>query len=91
MPKFVDKKFGLPYNFIAMRTLFEVQTGETVKITGFDPEIPKATFTRFALFEGQVVKCLAKPGPVVIKEKFQTIAIGKDFSKKIYVSKGRML
>lgn len=89
--RFVDKKFGLPYNFIAMRTLYDVKTGETVKITGFCPDTPKAVFARFALFEGQVIKCLAKPGPVVIKEKFQTIAIGKEFSKQIYVSKGRML
>jgi len=74
-----------------MRTLFDVQIGETVKITGFDPETSKAVFTRFALFEGQFIKCIAKPGPVVIKEKFQTIAIGKEFSKKIYVSKGKML
>lgn len=88
---FVDKKLGLPYNFIAMRTLLEVQTGETVKIAGFDPETPKAVFARFALFEGQVIKCVAKPGPVVIKEKFQTIAIGKEFSKKIYVSKGKII
>lgn len=74
-----------------MRTLFEVKTGETVKITGLDPDVPKAVFARFALFEGQIIKCLAKPGPLVIKEKFQTIAVGKEFSKKIYVSKGRML
>lgn len=88
---YVDKKFGLPYNFIEMRTLFDVKTGETVKITGFDPDTPKAAFARFALFEGQVIKCIAKPGPIVIKEKFQTIAIGKEFSKKIQVSKGKIL
>ncbi len=74
-----------------MRTLYDVQTGETVKIIGFDPNAHRAAFARFALFEGQIIKCLAKPGPIVIKEKFQTIAVGKEFSKKIYVSKGRML
>jgi len=88
---FIDKKFGLPYNLIEMKTLFDVKIGETVKITGFDPDTPKAVFIRFALFEGQTIKCIAKPGPVVIKEKFQTIAVGKEFSKKIHVSKGRMI
>ncbi len=61
-----------------MKTLYDVKIGETVKITGFDPDTPKAVFIRFALFEGQTIRCIAKPGPIVIKEKFQTIAVGKD-------------
>jgi len=68
-----------------MRNLSDIKIGETVTITSFDNPVTRADFARFALFEGQKVKCIAKPGPLVIRENHQTIAIEKEFSQKIYI------
>lgn len=68
-----------------MTTLNEIKKGQKAKIISFGKNICASNFARFALFEGQTIECIAKNGPVIIKENRQTIAISKSLSKKIFI------
>ncbi len=68
-----------------MKKLNELKTGTLAKITSFAQDISRGEFERFALWEGQIIKCIAKIGPVIIKENDQTIAVGKKLAKKVFV------
>ncbi len=85
MLQYIDNLLGSTYNS-NMRTLLEISIGEIAKIIAFDKSVSKANFMRFALYEGQTVQCIAKPGPIVIKENHQVVAIGNNYSKNIYIS-----
>ena len=69
-----------------MVSLDKIKVGQKVKIFEFiDPEV-KCYSSRFGIEEGQLVTCIAKPGPIVIRKKQQEIAIAKKLSKQIYVT-----
>ena len=68
-----------------MRKLNDIKIGETVTIAAFEDSSLRSDLARLALFEGQKIKCIAKLGPLVIKENCQTIAIEQEFSQKIYI------
>ncbi len=68
-----------------MKKLTDIKPGQRCKIIAFDKSLSRCNFARFALFEGKVIKCVAKIGPVIVKENDQTIAIGKKMSENIFV------
>jgi len=51
-----------------MISLCELKIGQKAKILEFIDSAMKCYSVRFGLEEGQVVTCIAKPGPVVIKK-----------------------
>jgi ferrous iron transport protein A len=69
-----------------MISLCELKIGQQAKILEFIDSAMKCYSVRFGLEEGQVVTCIAKPGPVVIKKNHQEIAVGRNLSKNIYVN-----
>jgi len=69
-----------------MISLCELKIGQKAKILEFIDSAMKCYSVRFGLEEGQVVTCIAKPGPVVIKKNHQEIAVGRNLSKNIYVN-----
>jgi Fe2+ transport system protein FeoA len=68
-----------------MKKLNEIEKGKTVEIINFADINSKFSSARFGLTEGQVIRCKAKIGSIIIQKDQQTIAIGKDLSKKIMV------
>jgi len=69
-----------------MVSLNELKIGQNAKILEFINSEIKCHTARFGLVEGGIIKCIAKPGPVVIEKNKQTIAIGKNLSKQIFVN-----
>lgn len=68
-----------------MKKLNEVTKGKTVEILEFADNFSRYISARFGLAEGQIICCKAKIGSVIIGKNQQTIAIGENLSKKIYV------
>jgi len=68
-----------------MKNLNEIPKGKTVEILDFADNISKCSSARFGLSVGQIIYCKAKIGPVIISKNQQTIAIGQNLSKKIFV------
>lgn len=69
-----------------MVSLCDIEIGQEVEIAQFLDSTIKCNSQRFGLFEGGKVKCIAKPGPVVIEKNKQAIAIGKKLAGKIFVN-----
>jgi len=69
-----------------MVSLNEVKIGQKVEILEFLNSAIKCYSSRFGIDKGQIVTCIAKPGPVVIRKNHQEIAIGKNLSKEIFVN-----
>jgi len=68
-----------------MKRLYELVNGEEAEIIDFEDNLSKCHSARFGLAVGEIIKCRAKLGPVVISKNQQVIAIGQNLSKKIYV------
>ena len=68
-----------------MTSLAKVKIGERVEISDFLDINIKCFSARFGIEVGQIILCIAKPGPVVIRKNQQEIAIGKALSKQILV------
>lgn len=68
-----------------MKKLSDLKTGKKARIISFDKSVSRCEFERFALHEGQIIKCIAKIGPIIIKEKDQTIAVGKKLANCVLV------
>lgn len=68
-----------------MVKLSDIKIGQKVEILKFIDSGIRLFSSRFGIEEGQLVTCIAKPGPVVISKNQQEIAIGKDLSRQIYV------
>ena len=68
-----------------MVNLSEIEVGQQVEIIDFENTSIKCYSARLGIEKGQVVTCIAKPGPVVIKKNNQEIAIGKVLSRQIYI------
>ena len=69
-----------------MVSLCDLEVGQEAEISEFLDSDIKCNTQRYGLFEGGKVKCIAKPGPVIIEISRQIIAIGKNLSKKIFVT-----
>ena len=69
-----------------MVSLCELKIGQEAEIVEFMDSDIKCNSQRFGLFKGGKIKCIAKPGPVIIEKSRQTIAVGKNLSKKIFVN-----
>ena len=66
-------------------TLNELKKGRSAKIIEFINPETRLQSARFGIEVGQVIKCIAKFGTVVIQKNQQQIAIGKGLSKEILV------
>jgi hypothetical protein len=69
-----------------MVSIRDLKIGQNAEILKFDDSDIKFNSARLGLIEGGIIRCIAKPGPVVIEKNNQVIAIGKNLSKQIYVS-----
>lgn len=69
-----------------MVSLNELKIGQSGEILEFTDPITRCNSARFGLTEGGFVRCIAKPGPVVIEKNKQVIAVGKNLSKQIFVN-----
>ncbi len=69
-----------------MVSLCELKIGQEAEIAQFMDGSIKCDSQRFGIFEGGKVKCVAKPGPVIIEISRQVVAVGKNLSKKIFVN-----
>lgn len=67
------------------KTLYDIKKGANAKILEFKNNEIKMNSSRFGIEVGQVIKCVAKFGNVVIQKNQQQIAIGKYLSKRILV------
>ncbi len=65
--------------------LYEMTKGKSAEIVGFEDNITKCDSLRFGLAIGQKVSFKSKLGPIVVCNNNQTIAIGKNLSKKIKI------
>jgi len=68
-----------------MRNLDAIKVGQKAEIRDFLDQDIKCYSARFGIEAGQIITCIAKPGPVVIQKNQQEIAIGKDLSKQICI------
>lgn len=68
-----------------MVSLCDIKIGQEAEISNFLDSTIKCNSQRFGLFEGGKVKCIAKPGPVIVEISRQLVAIGKNLSRKIFV------
>jgi len=69
-----------------MVSLCELEVGQEAEIEKFLDTGIKCNSQRFGLFEGGKIKCIAKPGPVIVEISRQIIAVGRNLSKKIFVN-----
>ncbi len=69
-----------------MVSLCELEIGQEAEISQFFDTAIKCNSQRFGLFEGGKVKCIAKPGPIIVEISRQIIAIGRNLSKKIFIN-----
>lgn len=69
-----------------MVSLCELKIGQEAEISRFLDGAIKCNSQRFGIFEGGKVKCIAKPGPVIIEISRQVIAIGKNLAGKIFIN-----
>lgn len=69
-----------------MVSLQELKVGQGAEILNFNDSEIKFNSARLGLDAGGIIKCIAKPGPVVIEKNNRVIAIGKNLSKKIFIN-----
>lgn len=69
-------------------TLAQVKRGTRVKIESIPDEMIRAQAIRFGISEGAEVECVEKipAGPVIIRKRFQEIAIGRRLAENIKVT-----
>lgn len=68
-------------------TLAQVKRGNKVKVSNIPDDFIRAQAIRFGISEGAEVECIEKipAGPVIIKKRFQEIAIGRRLAENIQV------
>lgn len=69
-----------------MVTLCDIAIGQEAEIAKFSDTSIKCNSQRFGLFQGGKIKCIAKPGPVIVEISKQVIAIGRNLAKNISVT-----
>lgn len=69
-------------------TLAQVKRGAKVKITDIPDDFIRAQAIRFGIAEGAEVECVEKipAGPVIVKKRYQEIAVGRRLAESISVS-----
>lgn len=69
-------------------TLAQVKRGTKVRIESIPDEMIRAQAIRFGISEGAEVECVEKipAGPVIIRKRFQEIAIGRRLAENIRVT-----
>ncbi|AZR73527.1 iron transporter [Anoxybacter fermentans] len=69
-------------------TLAQVERGAKVKIKNIPDDFIRAQAIRFGISEGAEVECIEKipGGPVIVRKRFQEIAIGRRLAENIIVS-----
>lgn len=67
------------------KTLAEAKKGDILKITGCIDLCTSSQIMRFGLAEGEIIKCIAKVGPVIVGKNRQRIAIGRKLADKIFI------
>ncbi len=67
------------------KKLTEAGKGEEYEIVDFGDDTTKLLMMRWGLAVGQVIKCLARLGPVIIAKNRQKLAIGRNLANKIIV------
>lgn len=69
-------------------TLAQVKRGTKVKIKSIPDEMIRAQAIRFGISEGAEIECVEKipAGPVIIRKRFQEIAIGRRLAENIEVT-----
>ena len=68
-----------------IKTLFELEKGREAEIIEFTNSEIRLNSARIGIEVGQIIKCIAKLGPVIIKKNRQHIAIGEVLSREILV------
>ncbi len=68
-------------------TLDNAKVGSFIRIISIPDEVIRAQAIRLGVGEGSLVCCLEKlpSGPVIIKNGFQEIAVGRQLAKNITV------
>lgn len=69
-------------------TLAEIKRGHRVKIKKIPDKLIHAQAMRFGIAEGAEVECIEKipGGPVIIRKRFQEIAVGRRLAENITIS-----
>lgn len=70
---------------LVKKILTQAMPGEIFEIIDFADISTKCQATRFGLSLGEIVKCLANIGPVIVGRNKQEVAIGKKLADKIFV------
>ena len=68
-----------------MVSLSDIEIGQKAEVKDFEDLVAKCHFAKFGIGEGQVIKCIAKAGAIVIRKNHQEIAVGKNLSSQIYI------
>lgn len=68
-----------------MKTLNDLNKGQSAEIIDFVDNSSKSASVRFGLGVGQIIKCKTKFGPMVITKNQQNIAVGHNLCKKIFI------
>ncbi len=68
-----------------MVSLCDLEIGQEAEISQFLDSSIKSNSQRFGMFEGGKVRCIAKPGPVILQISKQLIAVGRNLSRQISV------
>lgn len=68
-------------------TLAQVKRGSKVKIANIPDATIRAQAIRFGIAEGAEVECVERipAGPIIVKKRFQEIAIGRRLAENITV------
>lgn len=69
-----------------MVTLCDIEIGQEAEISEFLDSAIKCNSQRFGLFKGGRIRCIAKPGPVIVEISRQVVAIGKNLAGQIFVN-----
>lgn len=69
-------------------TLAQVKRGSKVKIGNIPDASIRAQAIRFGIAEGAEVECIERipAGPIIVKKRFQEIAIGRRLAENITVN-----
>ena len=67
------------------KTLYDLKKGQEAEIIEFKNSEIRLNSSRFGIEVGQIIKCIAKLGTVVIQKNQQQIAIGKKLAKEILI------
>lgn len=68
-----------------LKTLNDLKKGQKAEIIEFTNSEIRLNSARIGMEVGQIIKCIANIGPVVIRKNQQQIAIGESLSRKILV------